>query len=182
MPLASLALEARLLFDGALGSGNRFQPLIGNWLTAFYGEAKCASGKPLLGVLDRSQLGPQIIDLPLVEFVLVETRAGVRHLVPFELIRARDPELGERLCDAVAFAAKKLPCSFGIHVLSGSVARRRQFRPGRGGYLRLPPDDRSEAATRKRTVASWRNYDSGVRTPALVWGLLIWVDMSRRWL
>jgi hypothetical protein len=110
--LASLALEARLLFDGALGSGNRFQPLIGNRLTAFYGEAKCASGKPLLGALDRSQLGPQIIDLPLVEFLLVEARAGVRHPVPFELIRARNPELGERLFDAVAFAAKKLPCSF----------------------------------------------------------------------
>jgi hypothetical protein len=156
MPLASLALEARLLFDGALGSGNRFQPLIGNWLTAFYGEAKCASGKPLLGVLDRSQLGPQIIDLPLVEFVLVETRAGVRHLVPFELIRARDPELGERLCDAVAFAAKKLPCSFGLHLLSAVSHGGRQFRPAPGGYLGLPPDDRSEApAPRKRTVASW---------------------------
>ena len=154
--LASLALEARLLFDGALGSGNRFQPLIGNRLTAFYGEAKCASGKPLLGVLDRGQLGPQIIDLPLVEFLLVEARAGVRHPVPFELIRARNRELGECLFDAVAFAAKKLPCSFGIHLLSASVARRRQFRPGPGGYLGLPPDDRSEApAPRKRTVAAW---------------------------
>jgi hypothetical protein len=116
--LASLALEARLLFDGALGGGNRFQPLIGNRLTAFYGQAKCASGKPLLGVLDRSQLGPQIIDLPLVQFLLVEMRSGVRHPIPSELIRARDPELGERPCDALAFAAKKLPCSFGIHLLS----------------------------------------------------------------
>ena len=116
--LASLALEARLLFDGALGCGNRFQPLIGNRLTAFYGEAKCASGKPLLGVLERGQLGPQIIGLPLLEFLLVETRSGVRHPVPSELIRARDPELGERPFDAVAFAAKKLPCSFGIHLLS----------------------------------------------------------------
>jgi hypothetical protein len=118
LALASLALEARLLFDGALGSGNRFQSLIGKRLSALYGEATCASGKPLLGVLDRGQLGPQIIGLPLVEFLLVETRCGVRHPVPSELIRARDPKLGERLFHAVAFAAKKLPCSFGIHLLS----------------------------------------------------------------
>ena len=141
--LASVALEARLLFDGALGSGNRFQPLIGNRLTAFYGQAECASGKPLLGVLDRSQLGPQIIDLPLVEFLLVETRAGVRHPVPSELIRARDPELDERVCNAVAFAAKELPCSFGIHLLSAVSHGRGSFglAPGRASPALLVADE-----------------------------------------
>jgi hypothetical protein len=61
--LASLVVEALLLFDGALSSGNRLKPLIRNRLTALHGETIGASGKPLLSMLDSRQLGQQIIEL-----------------------------------------------------------------------------------------------------------------------
>ncbi len=70
--LTSLLVEALLLSDGAQGRGNRFEPLIGNRLTAFDRETISPGGKPLLGVLNSRELGPQITGLPLVEFLLVE--------------------------------------------------------------------------------------------------------------
>jgi hypothetical protein len=49
--LTSLLVEAFLLFDGAPGSGNWFEALIGDRFIAFDREAIGAGGKPLLGVL-----------------------------------------------------------------------------------------------------------------------------------
>lgn len=117
--LASLALEARLLFNGALGGRNRFEALIGNRLTALDREAIGAVDKTPLGTLDGGELVPEIIGLPLAELPLVKLRRGVRHLVlPRKLFPARNAELGERLLDALAFAAQKLPCPVGFHLLA----------------------------------------------------------------
>jgi AraC-like ligand binding domain len=54
--LTILAVEALLLFEGALCSGDRLEPFIGNRLTALDREAERASGEPLLSMLDSRKL------------------------------------------------------------------------------------------------------------------------------
>jgi hypothetical protein len=134
-----LALEARLLFDGALRGRNRFESLIGNRLTALDREAIGAAEKTPLGTLDGGEPVPEIIGLPLAELLLVQLRPGVRHLVlPRELFPARKPKLDERLLDAPAFAPKKLPCSFGLHLQEVSQAKASRLNPAaRGRSVRL---------------------------------------------
>lgn len=60
-------LESRLLFGGALGGWHHFEPLIGNRLTALNREA--------IGAVDEPPLGPQISNLPPVEWTLRDQEA-----------------------------------------------------------------------------------------------------------
>ena len=115
----SVALEARLLLRRPLGRWNRFEPLIGNLLATFDGASVGAFDESLLGALNSGELSAQVIGLSLVEFLFVELRRGIRHLVlPSQLFPAGNAESSERLLDPDALAAKKVSGSFELHLVS----------------------------------------------------------------
>jgi hypothetical protein len=115
----SVALEARLLLRRSLGRGNRFEPLIGNLLATFDGASVGAFDQSLLGALKSGEPSAQVIGLSLVEFLFVELRGGIRHLVlPSQLFPAGNAESSERLLDPDALAAKKVSGSFELHLVS----------------------------------------------------------------
>ena len=117
--LVSVALEARLLLRCTLGGGNRLEPPIGNLLATFDGASVGAFYKSLLGALNSGELSAQVIGLPLIEFLFVELRCGIRHLVlPSQLFPAGKAESSQRLLDPAALAAKKVSGSFELHLVS----------------------------------------------------------------
>jgi hypothetical protein len=93
-------LEARLLLRRPLGRGNRFEPLIGNLFAAFDGASVGTVEKSRLSALNGGELSPQIIGLSLVEFLFVELRRGISHLVlPGQLLPPGNADSSERLLD-----------------------------------------------------------------------------------
>ncbi len=112
----STSLEARLLLRRPLGGRNRFEPLIGNVVAALDGASVCTVEKSGLSALNGGELGSQIIGLSLVEFLFVELRGGIRHLVlPSELLPPGNADSSERLLDPGALAAKKVSGSVEFH-------------------------------------------------------------------
>ena len=125
-----VALKARLLLRRPLGRGNRFEPLIGNLLATFDGASVGAFDKSLFGAINSGELSAQVIGLSLVEFLFVELRRGIRHLVlPSQLFPAGNAESSERLLDPDALAAKKVSGCFELHLVSAvlQTACRRQI-------------------------------------------------------
>src|SRR4029453_15398416 len=138
--LVSVALEACLLRRRPLGGGHRFEPLIGNLLATFDGASVGAFDKSLLRTLNSGELGAQVIGLSLVEFLFVELRRGIRHLVlPSQLFPAGNAESSERPLDPDALAAKKVSGSFELHlvgaVLQTACRRQRARRPAKYGRI-----------------------------------------------
>ena len=138
--LVSVALEACLLRCRPLGGGNRFEPLIGNLLATFDGASVGAFDKSLLRALNSGELSAQVIGLSLVEFLLVELRRGIRHLVlPSQLFPAGNAESSERPLDPDALAAKKVSGSFELHLVGAvlQTACRRQIARRPAKYRRI---------------------------------------------
>jgi hypothetical protein len=105
-----------LLFHRPFGRGNRFEPLIGDVLAAFDGASVGTVEKSRLSALNGGELSSQIIGLSLVEFLFVELRRGIRHLVlTSQLLPSGNADLSERLLDPGALAAKKGSGSFELH-------------------------------------------------------------------
>jgi hypothetical protein len=138
--LVSVELEACLLRCRPLGGGNRFEPLIGNLLATLDGASVGAFDKSLLRALNSGELSAQVIGLSFVEFLLVELRRGIRHLVlPSQLFPAGNAESSKRPLDPDALAAKKVSGSFELHLDSAvlQTACRRQMarRPVKYGRI-----------------------------------------------
>jgi hypothetical protein len=68
--------------------------------------------------------------LSLVEFLFVELRRGIRHLVlPSQLLPLGTADPSERLLDPGALAAKKVSGCFELHLVS-AVFQTARFQPG----------------------------------------------------